>query len=350
MFCEVHEASGTGSAALSGEAAQNHIMMTEYDTGLTGTVFDIQRFSVHDGPGIRTVVFIKGCSLRCIWCSNPESIKRRPQIGIYPDRCIGTGKCGECLEAVPAADLLIVKERKVVGLNTDRPEVCLPCAAVCPTGALKVWGEKTTVGEVMTEVLSDRQFYEESGGGLTLSGGESLIQARFAVELLKAAHVEGLNTCVETALNYDAEVLDKALPYMDLAYCDLKHMDSGAHKRFTGVANERILENLKKIVDSGTRVVIRIPVVPGHNGTEENLRATAKFLVDDIGGNVVQIQLLPFRKLGVEKYAALGMPYPMKDFEAPPRDVWERDIRQFAAMMSAYGLNAVAGSGARIPK
>lgn len=329
---------------------QNETMTAQYDPGLTGTVFNIQRFSVHDGPGIRTVVFIKGCSLRCIWCSNPESIKRRLQLGIYPDRCIGTDKCGVCLEAAPDPDMLIVKDHKVVGLNTERPEDCLPCAEVCPTSALKAWGEKTTVGEVMKEVLSDRQFYEESGGGLTLSGGEALIQARFAVELLKASHAEGINTCVETALNYNSKVLDKALPYVDLAYCDLKHMDSAAHKRFTGVPNERILENLKKVVASGTRVVIRIPVVPGHNGTEENLRATAKFLAEDIGGRVAQIQLLPFRKLGVEKYASLGIPYPMEDFEAPPREVWEQDIRQFAEMMSSYGLNAVAGTGAKIPK
>ncbi len=344
MFSEVDEDWGAA------EAGQDDTMTAQYDPGLAGTVLNIQRFSVHDGPGIRTVVFIKGCSLRCIWCSNPESMRRRLQLGIYPDRCIGTDKCGLCLKVVPDSNMLIVKDHIVVGLNTDQPEDCLPCAEVCPTSALKVWGEKTTVGEVMKEVLSDRQFYEESGGGLTLSGGEAFIQAQFAVELLKAAHAEGINTCVETALNYSADVLDKALPYVDLAYCDLKHMDSEGHKRFTGVANERILENLKKVVDSGTRVVIRIPVVPGHNGTEENLRATAKFLVEDIGGRVAQIQLLPFRKLGVEKYASLGISYPMEDFKTPPRKVWEQDIRRFAGIMSSYGLNAVAGSGARIPK
>ena len=126
-------------------------------------------------------------------------------------------------------------------------------------------------------------------------------------------------------------------------------MDSAAHKRFTGVGNERILENLERIVDAGTPVVIRIPVVPGHNGTGENLRATAKYLAEKLGGRVIQVQLLPFRKLGIEKYTALGIPYPMEDFEAPPREVWEKDIRRFADMMSSYGLNAVAGSGARIP-
>ena len=325
-------------------------MTTQYDPEVTGTVFNIQRFSVHDGPGIRTVVFIKGCSLRCIWCSNPESLSRKLQLGVYPERCIGTDKCGVCLEVAPDIEKLIVKDHKVIGLSTEKPEDYLPCAEVCPTNALKVWGSKSTVGEVMKEVLSDREFYEESGGGLTLSGGEAFIQPRFAVELLKAAHAEGINTCVETALNYNAEVLEQALPYVDLALCDLKHMDPEAHKRFTGVSNVRILNNLKFVVASGTPVVIRIPVVPEHNGTEENLRETARFITGELDGRVKQVQLLPFRKLGREKYASLGMPYPMEDFDAPEREVWENNIRGFAEMMKSYGVNAVAGSGSKIPQ
>ena len=316
---------------------------------MEGIVFNIQRFSVHDGPGIRTVVFIKGCSLRCAWCSNPESISRNEQIGVYPDRCIGTDKCTACLDAAPDKTAIIVKDRRVVGLETGRHAQYLACAEACPTGALKAWGRKMTVEEVMREVIKDKDFYEESGGGLTLSGGESLIQTEFAAELLKAARAEGINTCVETALNYKSDVLDEVLPLVDLFLCDLKHMDSAVHQRFTGVPNERILENLERVVDFGTPVVIRIPVVPGHNGTEENLRATAKYIAEKLDGRVAQVQLLPFRKLGVEKYASLGIPYPMKDFEAPPREVWEKDIRRFADMMSSYGLNAVAGSGARIP-
>jgi pyruvate formate lyase activating enzyme len=324
-------------------------MTGQYDPSVDGTVFDIQRFSVHDGPGIRTVVFLKGCSLRCIWCSNPESMKRCKQLGIYPDRCIGIDKCDGCLKAAPDPDAFIIQDQRVTGLEAERPEDYLVCAEVCPTNALKTWGKRTTVGEVMREVLADKRFYEESGGGLTLSGGEALIQTRFAVELLKAAHAEGINTCVETALNYEPDVLDQALPHVDLALCDLKHLDPEAHLRFTGVTNERILANLARVVESDTPVVIRIPVVPGYNGTEANLRATAKFIVEELGGHVVQIQLLPFRKLGEKKYASLGMPYPMAEFEAPPRELWERDIRCFAEMMSSYGLNAVAGSGEKIP-
>ena len=323
-------------------------MSNQYDPDVEGTIFNIQRFSVHDGPGIRTVVFIKGCSLRCIWCSNPESLSKTQQLGIYPARCIGTDKCGACLKAAPDESALIIEDNRVVALQTQHQEDYLVCAAACPTDALKAWGEKTTVGEVMREVLADRDVYEESGGGMTLSGGEALIQGQFAAELLKAAHAEGINTCVETALNYKAEVLDACLPYIDLALCDLKHMDADAHKRYTGVSNELILSNLKKVVESGTPVVIRIPVVPQHNGTEDNLRATARFIADDLGGRVRQVQLLPFRKLGEDKYASLGMPYPMADFEAPPRESWERSIRGFVDLMTAYGVPAVAGSGGKI--
>jgi pyruvate formate lyase activating enzyme len=323
-------------------------MSSQYDPDVEGTIFNIQRFSVHDGPGIRTVVFIKGCSLRCIWCSNPESFVTQQQLGVYPQRCIGTDKCGACLKVAPDEGALVVKDSRVIALDAQHQEDYLVCAAVCPTDALKAWGEKTTVGAVMQEVLADRDFYQESGGGMTLSGGEALIQKAFAAELLKAAHAQGINTCVETALNYKAEVLDATLPYIDLALCDLKHMDSEGHKRFTAVPNELILSNLKRVVDSGTPVVIRIPVVPDHNGTEENLRETARFVADELGGRVRQIQLLPFRKLGEDKYASLGMPYPMADFISPEREVWEDNIRRFVDIMTTYGVPAVAGSGSKI--
>jgi glycyl-radical enzyme activating protein len=323
-------------------------MRQPYDPEVSGTVFNVQRFSVHDGPGIRTVVFIKGCSLRCIWCSNPESLSCRVQLGFNPDRCIGTDKCTACFKAAPYTSAFVLRDQRVVGLASERSQDYLGCAEACPTGALKAWGRHATVGEVMREVLADADYYAESGGGLTLSGGEALIQTEFAVELLKAARAESINTCVETALNYKPDVLDSVLPLVDLFLCDLKHMDADAHRRYTGVSNEGILANLRRLVASGAEVVIRIPVVPDHNGTEQNLRATARFIVDELGCRVRQVQLLPFRKLGEEKYASLGMPYPMRNFQAPPREVWETNMRHFAAMMSEYGLNAVAGAGSKL--
>jgi pyruvate formate lyase activating enzyme len=319
-----------------------------YDPDVEGTIFNIQRFSVHDGPGIRTVVFVKGCSLRCIWCSNPESLVTHRQLGVYPQRCIGVDKCGMCLKVAPDADAFRVEDNRVTALTAHHHEDYLVCAEVCPTDALKAWGEKTTVGAVMKEVLADRDFYRESGGGMTLSGGEALIQKRFAAELLKAARAEGLNTCVETALNYRPDVLDATLPYIDLAFCDLKHIETTHHQRFTGVPNRQILDNLKRVVASGTPVVIRIPVVPGYNGTEENMRETARFVADELGGGVRQIQLLPFHKLGEDKYASLGMRYPMADFTTPEREVWEADIRHFVSVMRSYGVPAVAGSGSKL--
>ncbi len=320
-----------------------------YDPNMEGVIFNIQRFSVHDGPGIRTVVFIKGCSLRCIWCSNPESLDAHLQLGIYPNRCIGVDKCGACLRVAPEPDNLVVEDNLVVGLRCRQQADYFVCAEVCPTDALKAWGVKTTVGEVMREVISDLDYYRESGGGMTLSGGESLIQSDFAVELLKAAHSEGINTCVETALNYKPEVLEKGLPYIDIAYCDLKHMDSEEHKQFTGVRNEQILKNMKLVVESGTPVVIRIPVVAEHNGTEKNLRETAQFIATELNNRVKQIQLLPFRKLGEDKYDSLGMKYPMADFIAPKREQWEQNILRFAEIMSSeYGVPAVAGSGHKV--
>jgi pyruvate formate lyase activating enzyme len=316
-----------------------------YDPGVSGTVFNIQRFSVHDGPGIRTVVFLKGCSLRCRWCSNPESLSRSVQIGVYPNRCLGVDRCRACFDAAPDPDALVVRDGRVSALRARRGKSYLGSVEACPTGALKAWGRHVTVGEVMTEVLADRDFYESSGGGLTLSGGEALLQPKFAVELLRAARAEGVGTCVETALNYHGEVLDEVLPLVDMIFCDLKHLDGEAHRRCTGSSNERILANLRRVVRSGASLVVRIPVVPHYNGSDENLAATARFIAEELEGKVRQVQLLPFRKLGEEKYASLGKAYPMRDYESPPRETWERDLRQAAARMSEYGLPVVAGAG-----
>ncbi len=320
-------------------------MSTTYDPGVRGTVFNVQRFSVHDGPGIRTVVFLKGCSLRCRWCSNPESLSRSVQIGVYAQRCLGVDRCRACLEAAPDPDGVVVRDGHVVGIRSGRAEPYVGCAEACPTGALKVWGRRVSVGEVMEEVLADRAFYASSGGGLTLSGGEALLQPRFATELLKAARAAGISTCMETALNVRGDHLDPVLPLLDSIFCDLKHLDPAAHRRYTGASNERILANLRTVVASGVRTVIRIPVVPDHNGTDANLHATARFLSEEFGSRINQIQLLPFRKLGEDKYTALGMTYGMREFAAPPRETWEHALTSAARVMSDYGLQVVAGAG-----
>jgi len=323
-------------------------MNAAYDPGVSGTIFNIQRFSVHDGPGIRTVVFLKGCSLRCRWCSNPESLSKSVQIGVFSNRCLGLAKCRACLDAAPDPDAFEVRDGRVQAIRVRRAGNYVSCAEACPTGALKVWGRRVTVGEVMKEVVADRSFYQSSGGGLTLSGGEALLQPKFAAELLKAARAEGINTCMETALNVRSETLDEILPLLDMIFCDLKHLDPAAHQEYTGASNERILQNLRKVVASGLRVVIRMPFVPGHNGTQANLHATARFIVEEFGTRVHQLQLLPFRKLGEDKYAALDLRYGMRDYVAPPRETWERELIDAARAMSQYGLNAVAGAGSSL--
>jgi len=323
-------------------------MSRQYAPETTGTIFNIQRFSVHDGPGIRTVVFIKGCTLRCIWCSNPESLEPGIQLGVYPGRCIGNKQCGQCRQAAPDAEALVVEGNRIARIAADNQLDYADCAAACPTNAIKVWGQRITVADVLKEVLKDKDFYLESGGGITLSGGEALIQPQFSIELLKAAKAEGINTCVETALNYKQETLDAALPFIDLLFCDLKHMDSAEHLKFTGVSNELILSNIRHAVASGKPTVIRIPVVPEHNGTEENIRATACFLREELNGKVLQVQLLPFRKLGEDKYASLGMEYPMAKLVTPAREVWEKNLLYFADIMREYGVPAVAGTGYKL--
>ena len=313
----------------------------------TGVVFDIQKFTVHDGPGIRTTVFLKGCPLSCLWCSNPEGLALHPQVGVYPDKCIGVAVCGFCLKECPEADrgALIESEGRIVAINRSVCTNCLRCAAVCPaSNALKVWGRKMTVSEAMKVILSDRSFYEKSGGGLTLSGGEVLTQHGFARDLLRACRTEGIHTCVETTLHARMEVMEEVLSEADFVITDIKHMNPVKHREQTGISNEVILANMERAVNIGPPVIVRIPVVAGYNNDEENIRATAKFILEKLENKVIQIQLMPYRELGTEKYAALGMDYPMGEYSPPSRDVWEADIRHLVTIMQSYGIPAVAGT------
>ncbi len=314
-------------------------------------VFDIQRFTVHDGPGIRTEVFFKGCPLRCLWCGNPESQRLQPGVGVYGDRCIGVDKCGFCIEACPVEGegALIVKDGRVTAIDRQACTACLRCAASCPSlKTLVVYGKEMSVDEVMEIVLADRDFYEKSGGGITLSGGEVFLQPDFAVALLEACKQCGLHTCVESTLHCRPEILDRVYPLVDLVITDIKHMDPVEHKRLTGVGNERILENIRKTVAQGMPLVIRIPVVAEHNDGVENIDATADFIVEELNNEVRQVQLLPYRQLGLEKYKSLGMDYPMGDFEPPERKVWEENVRALVERLKQRGVPAVAGSSKKI--
>ncbi|MBE6997307.1 MAG: glycyl-radical enzyme activating protein [Ruminococcaceae bacterium] len=316
--------------------------MTEY-----GIIASIQKYTIHDGPGIRTEVFFKGCPLRCLWCSNPEGLEAKPELGFYPDKCLGEAECGWCRRACPAPPPPGVHVS--AGFDTDACRDCLKCAEACPAGAIRVWGQRYTVPELMTEIRKDRSFYDKSGGGVTLSGGEVLLQWEFAAALLRACREEGIHTCVESALHVPWAHAAAVFQYADMIITDIKHMDSKVHKALTGAGNERILENIRRLAALGKPLVVRTPVVPGYNGDEESIRSIASFLRDELGGALLQYQLLPYRKMGTEKYASLRRPYPLADYRVPERSEWEPALRRYASVLrEEYGLPAVAGSGAKL--
>ncbi len=323
--------------------------MGQVDLQTEGYVTNIQRFTVHDGPGIRTEVFLKGCPLRCRWCSNPENIRPYPEVGVYKARCVGVEKCGHCLSACPEEDAsFVVEEGLVTAIDRNKCTHCPACADACPANALVVWGRRCTAREVVEEILADVEFYEKSGGGVTLSGGDPLVQWQFSLALLQECRTRRIHTCLETEHHVDPSILERIYPYVDLVITDIKHMDPHKHREYTGVGNELILQNIAETAKRKIPLIIRIPVIFDHNDDEENIRTTADFIVGRLGNNVLQVQLLPYRQLGLEKYEALGIAYPMGDFQPPERKIWEKKILGLAELLNSYGIPAVAGSSSKL--
>jgi pyruvate formate lyase activating enzyme len=279
-------------------------------TNPQGMIFDIQRYSIHDGSGIRTLVFMKGCPLDCLWCCNPESQSTTPELALFPSRCIG---CGSCLEACQGK---AVRPDKAGGFTTERSfcHTCGRCVEVCPAVARALHGRLASVEEVLCEVKRDQIFYRTSGGGVTVSGGEPLLQAVFVAALLKACRREGIDTAIETCGHGSWEDFALVLAYTDSVLFDIKHVDTIAHRRLTGVGNELILANLRRVVECGARVVLRLPIVPGCNADPDSVRAVAA-LARGLG--VVELHLLPYHRLGESKYQALGRSCPLGGL-APP--------------------------------
>ncbi len=324
----------------------NILCNNDSDGNIYGNIFNIQRFTVHDGPGIRTELFFKGCPLRCIWCSNPEGLSKKQEVGVFGVRCIGIDKCGYCLKACPedGNNFFVAENGWVKGINRNSCSGCLRCADVCPSNNLRVWGKEMTLKEVMKVILSDMEFYKKSGGGVTFSGGEALNQWKFVLEVMRECKKQNIHTCVESSLYCEKEILERLYPYLDLLITDIKHMDSDAHRLYTGVGNERILGNIKTAIAMDTDLIIRIPIIPDHNDSEENIRLTATFIKKELNNQVKQVQLLRFRKLGEEKYNTLGMAYPMLEFVEPEREMFEKRIEGFAKILRENGIPAIAGT------
>lgn len=269
---------------------------------MKGIITAIQRMSIHDGPGIRSTLFMKGCNMRCRWCHNPETWSRHKQLQYVVSKCIHCGLCvgvcsREALSVRPDVDKLLIDRQKC--------DVCGRCTEICSGGALSLVGREVEIDEVMEQILDDMPFYKESGGGVTISGGEPLLQKKFVAELLSACRLAGIGTAVETNLNVEWDDIHELLPLVDVWMCDLKIADSSLHKEWTGTGNEKILVNLKLLAQHKVPLIVRTPVIPGVNDSRKS--------IGDICGlmqgmdNIVYYELLPFHSLGFDKYEMLGM-------------------------------------------
>lgn len=314
---------------------------------LTGIVFNVQRYTVHDGPGTRTELFLKGCPLHCLWCANPEGLHLHREVGVYPDRCIGADKCGYCQKDCPVPQAIQVVDNKVSAIDRTACTGCMKCADECPANAMTHWGEVMTVQDALNDVLKDREFYKGKGG-VTLCGGEPLAQWQFAAEVFKACHAHHINTCVESTFHAPWERIQEVLAETDFIIADIKHMDPVKHKEYTGASNELILQNLEKMSKLGIPYLIRVPVIPGCNDDDENIARTAAFLRDNMGGNVRQVQLLQFHEYGKVKYPTVGLEYPLEGRTWPERQAQMERIQQLVQVMEPYGLPVSAGSNGKV--
>lgn len=308
-----------------------------------GVVFNIQRFTLHDGPGLRTELFLKGCPLRCRWCSNPESWKKEIEWGVYSSKCIGEKRCGACRDACPEDGILLFTRGKLSGIDREKCSLCGKCYESCPSDAIKQWGKEMSVSDCMTVIRKDRGYYERSGGGVTVSGGEPLLQSEFVAELFKTCREERIQTCCESTFCVDRSSIERVLPYTDLLISDLKHMDTEVHRKYIGSGNEKILDNLRWLAEEKRELILRIPVIPGVNDDAENIEASADFILNELHGRVRTLQLLSFMRLGEEKYKSLNLPYLMADVKLNRKN-FQKHVEKIAEYFNSRGIHCLVGT------
>ena len=294
---------------------------------MNGRIVDIKRFAVHDGPGIRTTVFLKGCPLRCRWCHNPESISSKPEIGFLKKKCIG---CGRCAEVCPAG--VHSFRAGIHVLDRSKCAACGKCVEACLPGALEYYGRVITVDAAVKAVMEDRNFYVNSGGGCTLSGGEPLMQSEFCAAVFHRLRNSGVHCAIDTSGAVEWQAFETVLPYTDVFLYDVKHTDDLRHREHTGGSNRLIVRNLERLSQRGIPIEVRIPVIPQFNTDAESLGAIGKWL--SRLSNVSGIRLLPYHSLARSKYEAVGRPDAMPHVPAPTQE----QMRASAARLAEFGL------------
>ncbi|MFA4917290.1 MAG: glycyl-radical enzyme activating protein [Syntrophales bacterium] len=299
----------------------------ESKDGKSGWVFNIQRYSIQDGPGIRTTVFLKGCPLTCLWCSNPESQELHPQLLHFETQCT---KCHKCLEACPNGAIIPGSNGEIV-IDRKLCNACGVCVDACPSGAMVISGSLMTIDEVVAVVEKDSLFYRNSGGGVTFSGGEPTYQPAFLLGLLKSCQKKGFHTCLDTSACVQWEVFKKVLDYVDLVLFDVKHMSPDRHKELTGLDNQLILNNLRQIAKTGKEVIVRIPLMPDFNSSHENINALGDIMSQL---SLKRVDLLPYHRLGMKKYEALGMEYKLTEL----RSFKKEEVEDIKGILENLGL------------
>lgn len=297
---------------------------------LQGVVARIARLAIHDGPGIRTVVFLKGCPLHCCWCSSPETQRFGAELLIDSGRCVG---CGVCISACP---LEAIARGNNGAMVTDRSmcDGCGRCTAVCATGARRMVGQTVSPSEILQEIEKDEVFFYRSGGGVTLSGGEPLAQTEFAAKILEGCVARGIHTAMETSACVAWEKMSPLLGSLNLVFVDVKHMDDAAHRMFTGMGNRMILDNIRKLVKMPRRpkVIVRLPVIPGINDSRDNLEQAAEFVQET--GHIRRVELLPFHRYGLHHYEGIGRVCELPELKPPS----EQHMQRLADIFAARGI------------